>query len=1046
MKEKSYSMQLAEYKRILKDVYGITKIRATRILPFNVQYKYNKNGEVTSNVYDLEGFGMEKDYLMPLPVAHELTQDEGVNRILANLFKQQESLTLKLKRNYNGDKIIFEKSKIELTSLKKSIKHIQLLADFKPLFESINITLNNEANLIKDVTIDSIGELNRMESEIDMFMSIYEDLLSYSKNKDLANDLDLIAKRLVKAKVALKEKRTDLLLDLRNDLNVYQKEIGGMTSWLGYLSEIDHPAFEMANDYFKTANGNIQRSVTKIDTELKLKHKGLESWAKANGMTITEAFRKLKTKKNKLINKYSDDFYKTRNKKREDGDSKWFKERYKLTTEGKEQFKKDLEAQKKLIGSKFDEKSSIYKKQLEDWLNHNDLANRDFAYLDKWAVWKYAELKEDASNYSNEYKNLLKPSNQALLDYYNFYIETNQSLNKLVDERIENNFIANIKKNFVEVLSQTGNPISTFNQLRKDFSDQFRVEYDGENLHEQEGVIPLLYHNNFLVNKDGKWIVDEEAKSEDLSSNLILFSEAVHRKKELTDIQSVLEALKSHVSDQPVMKTDAYGKIKFNEHDKTQPELDEKSTSNLDLFDTHLRVMLYGEKIHNEDSKFLGKYSTNKTIASVMKFFSANTLALSYVSAFGNVASGFANTYIKSAGGRYYKKKHLKKTMMLMTSRGENDKYNHMKEYFKVENESWARKMANKLSASKLTKNLTFDKLFTIWQKGDEFIANTVLISMSQNFGVHPETGLIKRVEDLPAGSKSIFEMFTVKGDSIESGLTDAQFDDFRRRVVYIARRIKGSNTTEELSKIQTTVWGKSLMFFKNWIGPMASERFGGMKYTKDLQEFEYGRYRSLFKEVFREGFKVKLPKLLLDITTLGLIKYKGNKALLEAQYQEFLAENPQYKGKLEIEDYISLRERSISESLHELRVITGLAILIMAAGFDWDDDGEKDYKKNKVTRELYKFTRRTYLELSFFSNPASVTQLVQNPFPVISVGVNLVNIMRNTGDEALDILTGHESTEVDKTPRWHYLRRASIGKPIFDFFEDMDKDMTGKK
>ena len=1039
MKEKSYNLQLAEYKRILKEVYGINKIRATRILPYNVQYKF-KNKVPTTTISDLEGFKIDekKEYLMPIPVANELTQDKNINKILSSLFKQQDSSILKLQSNYGNDKVT-DRVKVELTSIKKSIKHIQLLNDFKPLFDSINVTLNNEANLLKDVTINDLGELNRMESEINLFNSLYEHILVHAKNKNLSNELDVIARRLADARVALRQKRNDLLFELDPDINIPQKEVGSLQNWFAYLSEINHPAFEMANDYFKQANGNIQKAVTEINSNLKIKHSNLEKWAKKNGVSIIEAFRKIKTDKNRLVSKFSKEFYQDVKDKREEGDFKWFKSQYKVTEEGKVKFKENLEAQKKLLNSRFEESSSIYKKMLDDWLNHNDLT-RNVAWLDKWAIWKYTEMKDESKNYSDEYKNLKQDSNKELLEYYDFYVETNKHLNNLVGERIESNFIANIKKDFVEVLSQTGNPISTYKQLKEDFKDQFKLQYDGDNLSSEEKDIPLLYYNNFLTNVDGKWVVDESAKSEDLSKVLQLFTESVYRKKELSDIKDVIEALKIHVADQQVMATDVYGKIKFDEHNKTEPELVD-STKNADLFDTHVRTMLYGEKIHNKDSKFMEKYSTNKAITSAMKLFSANTLALSYVSAFGNVASGFANTYIKGAGGRYYSTKHIKTTLKLMTTRGQNDKYNHMKEYFKVENENWAMKMANKLSASKLTKNVTFDKLFTLWQKGDDFIANTILVSMSQNFGVHPETGSIKRMEELPEGTKSIFDMFERDGDNIKSGLTDKQFNDFRRRVVYIARRVKGSNTTEELSKIQTTVWGKSLMFFKNWIGPMASERFGGMKYTKDLQEFEYGRYRSLFKEVFREGYTKKLPKLLLDLVTLGLIKYKGNTELLTQQFEEFKKANPHLSGKIDINEYLSLRERSIREALFEMRILTGLTLLIMAAAYDWDDDGEKDYKKNKVTREMYKFVKRTYLELSFFSNPASVTELVRNPLPIISVGVNMFNIVKNTGDEAFDILTGVEGVEIDKTPRGHYIKKASIGKPIFTFFEDINKD-----
>ena len=118
-KEKSYSLQISEYKRILQEVYGVKKVRFTRILPSNVQYEF-KNGKYTGNVKSLETFKTNKSYLMPLPVAKELGDNAYVNKVLSELFKQQELLEERVTSNYGTD--LFTQSKNELESLKASIK------------------------------------------------------------------------------------------------------------------------------------------------------------------------------------------------------------------------------------------------------------------------------------------------------------------------------------------------------------------------------------------------------------------------------------------------------------------------------------------------------------------------------------------------------------------------------------------------------------------------------------------------------------------------------------------------------------------------------------------------------------------------------------------------------------------------------------------------------------------------------------------------------------------------------------------------------------
>lgn len=465
-----------------------------------------------------------------------------------------------------------------------------------------------------------------------------------------------------------------------------------------------------------------------------------------------------------------------------------------------------------------------------------------------------------------------------------------------------------------------------------------------------------------------------------------------------------------------------------------EPELDTETGKPLDLFDSHVRAQLYNEKIQNNDTIIAKEYSTNKILKSVMNYFSLNTLALSYVSAFGNLAAGTAGIFFKANGKTFFTKDQVKKTIKMMASKGDNGKYYKMSEYFNIESENWVHSKASKLSASKIVKNVTLEKAYTLWQKGENFLSNTILVSMSQNYGVNKETGKVERLDTLPEGTKSIYDMFETSGDQLNSGLTDEQFVQFRTMVAYMSRRIKGSNSTEEMSKIQTTIYGKAIMFFKNWLPTMTAERFDGIKYTKDLNEFEYGRYRSLVKSIFSGGIHKKLPKLMLDIVTFGKLKYSASNEELEAHFEQFLKRNPDMKGKIDLMQYMDLRERTIREAIAEMRTLTGMMLLLMAAKADWDDDGEEDYKKSAATKHTFRLVRRMYLELSFFSNPMSFTEITRNPIPIVSIGTDLIKSFNNGFDETLDIVMDNER---DKTGYLHHLKKLSPGKPLFRVFED---------
>ena len=45
MKEEAWDAQMSEYKRMLRDVYGVDLVRRSRVIPVNVQYAYKKEGK-----------------------------------------------------------------------------------------------------------------------------------------------------------------------------------------------------------------------------------------------------------------------------------------------------------------------------------------------------------------------------------------------------------------------------------------------------------------------------------------------------------------------------------------------------------------------------------------------------------------------------------------------------------------------------------------------------------------------------------------------------------------------------------------------------------------------------------------------------------------------------------------------------------------------------------------------------------------------------------------------------------------------------------------
>ena len=1043
-----YNLQISIYMKMLREEYGVTKFRSTRILPFALQYAKTREGVLLPQLANIEGFTPEgeKEYLMPIPVVKELGENKDLNKILTSLFTREGILEKDIRTNW-GNVARRDILQGELKTLKKSITAIQVRGDVTPLISTVEEAIEHVSQVTKDnkFTTENIGELNKLLLEVKLFNSIFMYAKPTSKDVNLQNKYNEVNTRISQAEAVLAGKLNEALVEkFGKEINIPQKELGGLTTLFSNFSQINQPIFEAGRELVKKATGDTNRDVLAFVDKVEVEVKDLKAWTKSRGMSLLDAYDKITNQENgNLIGKLSKDFYAAKKKALNNKDYKWLQKNFKISVEGKKLYEEDLA----LFKSSLKKGSKLNENRTKAWVLRNDLTGSNIAWSNKFALNRYSEIQNEEKQYSKEYKELLSPSNAGLKKYYDFYIQANRDFNEALKghDNISPNFVANIRKDIIDSVAQGDGIYASGKNGVKDFMASLRVRQNDVQLVEgEETTIPLLYQDNFMYkNKEGEWVSDVAAKNKDLTNNLILFSEAVFRKKNMLKIADITESLKMHINEQKIIKTTGTNKVILNEDGTAK--LGESNT-NADLFDVLTKGLVYGKRIQNKDSEFglFGQQmSTNKTITTLMSYMSTKSLAFNYVSGFGNAAAGMINTKIKSKSGLYYNSKQMNKSFAMITKRENRDIWNHAANFFNVEKDHWVHEKAAELSASKLTKALTFDKWYILQQKGDEMIANTILLSMMQNYGIDTN-GNVKRLAQLPEGSKSILDRMDRTGDKISvEGMSNEAFDDFRNRVKYVSRQIKGTNTTEDLSKVQTDVRMKSLTHFRNWIAPMVKERFGSIGYTQEVQEFEYGRFAGTFKTIMADAWK-SIPKLLLDVVTLGKIKYEGNIEVLEAQYEIFKKDNPHLvgtKGMPTIEEYLEIRERALREGLYELKWVLGLMVLGLVAASDFDDDGEPDYKANAATRIAYKLMKRAHLELSFFVDPTSVKELLKSPVPVMQVLTDVWNVGGNTGSEIGDLIFGQEEKR-DQTPIGHYSKKmVPVVKVMFDFFEDLDLD-----
>jgi hypothetical protein len=206
-------------------------------------------------------------------------------------------------------------------------------------------------------------------------------------------------------------------------------------------------------------------------------------------------------------------------------------------------------------------------------------------------------------------------------------------------------------------------------------------------------------------------------------------------------------------------------------------------------------------------------------------------------------------------------------------------------------------------------------------------------------------------------------------------------------------------------------------------------ERFSGLRYVNATQTLHQGRYTAIGREVFASDRELgefaqtlaqRMGKLALAVT--GLKQYAVNKEKARFDFNSFKAENRDDVRLKDItfEEFLDMKQRQVKASAVEIRVAILIMSLIMALAGDWDDDGERDYKKYWITRKMLQTLRRAYSELSFFWNPLELINWLRSPIPVAGLGIDLVRGLNNFQDELMDKVTGRKDSH-DKTPFGYY-------------------------
>ena len=1068
-KEDGYNMQIGAYKSILKHFYKVEKIRKSRIIPIHVQYKFkgNPGSKVITPVLDTlkMAFDVEIEvkkgkkkpklitgdaWLRQLPVADELSDRKGLNKLLSAKLQVREGLKAKLESEKNTEKKQALRYKIE--KVDKVIRQMQLDGDIYDLFADAGATIK-ELERRLPIQDKEDPEYIHMEEFLDFYQDmsssslLVEDSAEYLKNLKNNKEEKALKIRLNGAMKQWSVPITQMLEEVRAELGSRVLEAGdavgigdntraqrefGLLKLFAQSSSHSHPIFQTAYQNISTATNKVRRAEKEIfnETEEHIRALREEFSGEQNAYDML-----IDDKTGDLHPKIKKEFWERKDKALEEGDATWIKKHFQL----KEDAQKRYDQRKKWafdgIEKNFPDYDALYEGQelvlprksqkatrdslKAGWLNKNNLTSDSM-----WAgpqAYIYTEIKEDVlkEQYSDEYLNILK--SKSLSNFYAYYQRKNKDFTEMTGMNFKDNFVGNIHRDIIDGLSQGAYTTKSLLQgaleglqVRQDDSTSESRDENGNLIK----TIPILFTSPGTLINSETGEMDIRLKSKDLGKSLHIMSATVHNYVEKTKIESITLALSAYLQDKNtiVLPSDAKGNLMTTITGKIAEKIGGQTAA--EQFEKmYVNNALYGQTIQSKDFIFFEKYSGIKTVKALKTWYSANALGFAIIPALAAGTVGKMSIWIESKKATAFNTKQFKEAEKDIYR--DKNVFNSINNYFEIWQEDMTFRRSHRLSSGKLVKYVSLDFLFSPFRKVDNLLDNTVLNAMMRNYGVDKNL-MPKRLELLPEGTKSLRDIFSVdtSNGTVYTGLSEEGENRFREMVQYTTGSIKGSMRADDISPIDTTLIGSLFMQFKGWAPRVLQERFGDFRYNQIMDTYEQGRYSVAKEELIHTELAMldnikqtglKFAQWAGATVTFGLydgIKMDEQKA--EKAFHKYKMENlddPNIQN-MDKAEFFSMKRAQLRAMAAELKALLTFTIAIFALGME-GDDGEPVYTKTWFTRKLNMILHKARLELGFALNPSDWTQVFRSPIPLTGLAVDLQKAIGNFSQESYDLING---------------------------------------
>ena len=824
-----------------------------------------------------------------------------------------------------------------------------------------------------------------------------------------------------------------------------------------------------------------------------------DKWAKSKGLSAKNYFDIIKKKdSNELIDQYDPKFFSTLKQKIAEKDIQWIKDNIDV-----EAYKKDLEekiAEEQLrIENKMSGRVGTDVENLEAEANEISQMKRKYDISTKagvgWLQYKLISKRPNANLETPQWKELQKtPAAKA---FYEYIIKKNKEYSELgyISKGDARTFLPFVRKGILEKIV-FGGKISIGEQFLRSISiDEGDVGFGkfdpitGQPIN----IIPKYFTREI-----------EEDVSTDLFRTMSLYNEMAIKFKYLSELEEQVIGLVKTERNKKAIATSVFGKTQRDAGGDLV--YTPNNSENTKLLEDMMLSIVYGQKYITSDTfdQLLGKFgnfgekinkkigrkifpenlqgrqvSFNKVIDSINTQFQVTALGLNLLSAASNYFGGNAQSIINS--GKYFTKTdYIRNQMWILPGKmvgGDKKKYIAALEYFLPLNENYNKEIAKLLSVSNLTQEKIQDFLMILMRSSDLNVQTTNFYSFLDNSIVQDGQVVNAReylrdtdeYKDMFAGTK---EERKARSDKFEkdvkaliedkSVMKIAELVDnklvipgverksesvvtLRRNVQSLTKRALGSLGPDDIRPMNQTIYGASMMVFKNWIPRLVDVRLGNLKYNSASDAYEWGRMRMMYRMI-SDDFMGSLKSLKSAIGGNTDQWVSQMRTLYEKKSADYKADT----GKdLEMTEgmFLNLVNDNVKSQMLDViffATLWALSIGLKANVPDEDEDPAVRNKYKYLMRAVDKFKD----EITYFYDPTSILSLTSKGlFPAVGLIENMSKVVVNGGKELFYLYVDPDEKEVKKNFVLKYAMKsfpigAQVGAYLPLFYPEASKDL----